>query len=310
MTAVVTETDPASAPPHDTAPAEAAPRRRLGPWLLALPAVAVLGFLLVAPFLVFTAYAFFVGGFYQVTPAFTLTNFSSALNNELTRQLTINAVQIGVITGLLSVVIGLPLAYLIRYRSGRWEYAWLGLVVFSMFTSYLVRIYAWRVILGKDGILTQTLDAVGLAPASGSLLFSKPAVVVALVHIFVPYVTLVAYAALRNIPGDFIDLAADLGAGRIQRWRRVVLPLVAPAAASGFLYTFVLAASDYVTPQFLGGRDGNMVGLLISQQFTQFGNYPLGAATSILVLLLFMFAYALTALTLRVLGLSSVTIKG
>lgn len=311
MTAVSAEPDAATRPSGSVpTPARRRTGRRLGPWLLTLPAVAVLGFLLVAPFLVFTAYAFFVGGFYEVTPAFTFANFDAALSHALTRQLTLNAVEIGVATGLLSVVIGLPLAYLIRYRSGRWEYVWLGLVVFSMFTSYLVRIYAWRVILGKGGILPQALDVVGLGPSSGSLLFSKPTVVVALVHIFVPYVTLVAYAAFRNIPGDFIDLAADLGAGRVQRWHRVVLPLVAPAAASGFLYTFVLAASDYVTPQFLGGRDGNMVGLLISQQFSQFGNYPLGAATSILLLLLFMLAYALTTLTLRVLGLSSVTIKG
>jgi spermidine/putrescine transport system permease protein len=311
MTAVATRPDPAMQDPGGTAAAvDGTSRRWLGPWLLTVPAVAVLGFLVVAPFLVFTAYAFFVGGFYKVTPTFTLANFSAALGHELTRQLTLNAVQIGVVTGLLSVVIGLPLAYLIRYRSGRWEYAWLGLVVFSMFTSYLVRIYAWRVILGKGGILPQALDLVGLGPQSGSLLFSRPTVVVALVHIFVPYVTLVAYAAFRNIPGDFMDLAADLGAGRIQRWHRVVLPLVAPAAASGFLYTFVLAASDYVTPQFLGGREGNMVGLLIAQQFSQFGNYPLGAATSILLLLLFMFAYGLTTLTLRVLGLNSVTIKG
>jgi spermidine/putrescine transport system permease protein len=290
------------------APAPARARRRA--WLLTLPAVVVLGFLLVAPFVVFTVYAFLQGGFYQVTSTFTLSNFASVVGSELTRRLTLNALEIGLITAVVTLALGLPGAYVIRYRAGRLEYPLLALVVFSMFTSYLVRIYAWRVILGKDGLLVQVLDAVGLAPASRTLLFSKPAVVVALVHIFVPYVALVAYAAFRNIPGDFFDLAADLGAGRMQRWRRVVLPLVAPAAASGFLYTFVLAASDYVTPQFLGGTDGNMVGLQISQQFTQFGNYPLGAATSIIVLLLFMLAYAVVTGTLRVLGLNSVVVKG
>ncbi|SCL34320.1 spermidine/putrescine transport system permease protein [Micromonospora rhizosphaerae] len=294
--------DVAAAPPP-------APARRRG-WLLTLPAVVVLGFLLVAPFLVFTVYAFLQGGFYEVTGTFTLSNFTSAVGSDLTRRLTLNALGIGFVTAVLSLALGVPLAYAMRYRAGRLEYPLLALVVFSMFTSYLVRIYAWRVILGNDGLLTQLLGPVGLAPRDGSLLFSKPAVVAALVHIFVPYVALVAYAAFRNIPGDFLDLAADLGAGRVQRWRRVVLPLVAPAAASGFLYTFVLAASDYVTPQFLGGTDGNMVGLQISQQFTQFGNYPLGAATSIIVLLLFMLAYAVVTGFLRVLGLNSVVIKG
>jgi spermidine/putrescine transport system permease protein len=297
-------------PPADVAAvAPAAPARRRG-WLLTLPAVVVLGFLLVAPFLVFTVYAFLQGGFYEVTGLVTLSNFTDAVGSELTRRLTLNALGIGFVTAVLSLALGVPLAYAIRYRAGRLEYPLLALVVFSMFTSYLVRIYAWRVILGNNGLLTQVLDPFGLAPGDGSLLFSKPAVVTALVHIFVPYVALVAYAAFRNIPGDFLDLAADLGAGRVQRWRRVVLPLVAPAAASGFLYTFVLAASDYVTPQFLGGTNGNMVGLQISQQFTQFGNYPLGAATSIIVLLLFMFAYAVVTGFLRVLGLNSVVIKG
>ncbi|MET8354801.1 ABC transporter permease [Micromonospora sp. NPDC005206] len=297
-------------PQADVAAAQPpAPARRRG-WLLTLPAVVVLGFLLVAPFLVFTVYAFLQGGFYEVTGTVTLSNFASAVGSELTRRLTLNALGIGFVTATLTLAIGVPLAYAIRYRAGRMEYPLLALVVFSMFTSYLVRIYAWRVILGKDGLLTQVLGPIGLAPQDGSLLFSKPAVVIALVHIFVPYVALVAYAAFRNIPGDFFDLAADLGAGRMQRWRRVVLPLVAPAAASGFLYTFVLAASDYVTPQFLGGTDGNMVGLQISQQFTQFGNYPLGAATSIIVLLLFMLAYAVVTVFLRVLGLNSVVIKG
>lgn len=220
-----------------------------------------------------------------------------------------NALLVGLIAAAVSVAIALPLAYFVRYRAGRLEYPLLAAVVFSMFTSYLVRIYAWRVILGRDGLLTQVLAPVGLRSWGGSLLFSKTAVVIALVHIFVPYVTLVAYAAFRNIPKDYLELAADLGAGTVSRWARVVLPLVAPAAASGFLYTFVLSASDYVTPQFLGGTNGNMVGLQISQQFTQFGNYPLGAATSIVLLLFFMVAYAAVTGTLRALRLDSVAIK-
>jgi spermidine/putrescine transport system permease protein len=292
-----------------TAPPERAARRTGRGWLLTIPAVVVLCLLLVVPFLVFTVYSFLAGGFYQVTNRFTVANFTSAIGSALTRHLTVNALVIGLIAAVVSVAIALPLAYFVRYRARGLEYPLLAAVVFSMFTSYLVRIYAWRVILGRDGLLTQALTPVGLRSWGGSLLFSKTAVVIALVHIFVPYVTLVAYAAFRNIPKDYLELAADLGAGTVSRWGRVVLPLVAPAASSGFLYTFVLSASDYVTPQFLGGTDGNMVGLQISQQFTQFGNYPQGAATSILLLLLFMFAYAAVTGTVRGLHLDSVAIK-
>jgi spermidine/putrescine transport system permease protein len=277
-------------------------------WLLAVPAVLALLVLFVAPLVIFTVYAFFDGAYYEVTSTLTLDNFKEALQSESARDLALNAVVMGLATAGLCVLIGLPLAFLIRFRAGRLEYPLLFLVVLAMFASYLVRIYAWRTILGDDGVLNSGLRSLGL-PTVGTLLYSKAAVVIALVHIFLPYVTLVAYASLRNLPGDLLDLASDLGAGAASRWRRVVLPLVAPAAAAGFLYTFVLAASDYVTPQFLGGRDGNMIGLLIQQQFTQIGDYPLGAAMSLLMLVLFLAFYGAIAFVLRALKLSDVAVK-
>ena len=299
--ATVMERSAAEAPP------ETKRARRRG-WLLAVPAVAALLVLFVAPLAIFTVYAFLEGSFYSVTTEFTLENFREALTSPLARDLTVNAVIVGLVTAALCVGIGLPLAYLIRFRAGRLEYPLLFLVVLAMFASYLVRIYAWRTILGDNGVLNSALRSID-APTVGTLLYTKAAVVIALVHIFLPYVTLVAYAAMRNLPRDLLDLAGDLGAGVIGRWRRVVLPLVAPAVAAGFLYTFVLAASDYVTPQFLGGREGNMVGLLIQQQFTQVGDYPLGAAMSLVLLALFIAFYAALGLLLRVLGLSDVAVK-
>lgn len=282
---------------------------RLPAWLLALPAAVGLAILFVAPLAIFAGYSLLEGGYYEVSGQLTLSNYSEALSSELARKLTVNATVVGLGSGFFSLVLGLPLAYFMRYRAGRLEYAVLGLVVLAMFTSYLVRIYAWRTILGQNGILAGALDAVGLPSFGASLLFTRAAVIVALVHIFVPYVTLVVYAALRNVPRDYLDLAADLGAGVVDRWRRVVLPLVAPAAAAGFLYTFVLSASDYVTPQFLGGTQGNMIGLLIQQQFTQFGNYPLGAAMSLVLLVLFLAFYGLLAGLLRLLGLQNVAVR-
>lgn len=282
---------------------------RLPAWLLALPAVAGLAILFVAPLALFAGYSLLEGGQYEVSNRFTLNNYSEVFASELARKLTVNAAVVGLGSGLFSLVLGLPLAYFMRYRAGRLEYPVLGLVVLAMFTSYLVRIYAWRTILGQNGLLAGALEAVGLPSFGASLLFTRTAVIIALVHIFAPYVTLIVYASLRNLPRDYLDLAADLGAGVVDRWRRVVLPLVAPAAAAGFLYTFVLSASDYVTPQFLGGTQGNMVGLLIQQQFTQFGNYPLGAAMSLVLLALFLAFYGLLATLLRVLGLQNVAVR-
>lgn len=283
-------------------------RLGLPAWLLAVPATAALLLFFVTPLGIFTVYSFFEGSLYQVTAEFTVDNYTEALSSSLARRLTWNALVIGSVTGLVCLVLGLPLAYFIRYRAGRLEYPLLFLVVLGMFASYLVRIYAWRTVLGERGLLNQSLDTLGL-PGVGSLLFTRVAVTLALIHIFIPYVVLVAYAAMRNLPRDLIDLAADLGAGAVDRWRRVILPLLAPAAAAGFIYTFVLSASDYVTPQFLGGKDGNMVGLLISDQFTRFGNYPLGAAMSLILLVLFLAFYGALAALLRALGLTRVALR-
>jgi ABC-type spermidine/putrescine transport system permease subunit II len=182
-------------------------RLTLPAWLLAVPATAALLLLFVAPFGIFTVYSFLEGSLYQVTAEFTVKNFQEALSSSLARRLTVNALVVGVVTSLVCLVLGLPLAYFIRYRAGRLEYPLLFLVVLGMFASYLVRIYAWRTVLGERGLLNQTLDTLGL-PGVGSLLFTRVAVTLALIHIFVPYVVLVAYAAMRNLPHDLIDLAA------------------------------------------------------------------------------------------------------
>ncbi|MGH3729127.1 MAG: ABC transporter permease [Micromonosporaceae bacterium] len=281
-------------------------RHRLGVWL-SVPTVALLGALFLLPLGIFVVYAFFQGDYYEVSRELTIGNFTQALGDSLVRELTLRALTTGLLTAAICVLAGVPLAYVIRFRSGRLEYLLLLLVVLEMFASYLVRIYAWRAILNENGALAPVLDLVGIAP--GSLLYTQTAVVLALVHIYLPYVTLVTYAALRNLPVSIFEIASDLGAGTFNRWRKVVLPLVAPAMTTGALYTFVLAASDYVTPQFLGGTRGNMVGLMIQQQFSQLGNYPLGAAMSLIMLLIFFASYAALTGLLRITGLHNVEIR-
>ncbi len=302
MPAAVRTVAGSSAAPYDPARA----RRRLGVWL-SVPTVVLLLLLFVLPLGIFVGYAFLRGGYYQVTGDVTIANFTDALGDSLVRDLTQRALATGLMTALICLIAGVPLAYVIRFRSGRMENALLLLVVLEMFASYLVRIYAWRAILNENGAVAPVLELVGIAP--GSLLYSQTAVVLALVHIYLPYVTLVTYAALRNVPRSVFEIASDLGAGSFNRWRRVVLPLVAPAMTTGALYTFVLAASDYVTPQFLGGTRGNMVGLMIQQQFTELGNYSLGAAMSLIVLVIFFASYAALTGLLRLTGLHDVEIR-
>jgi spermidine/putrescine transport system permease protein len=279
-------------------------RLRRQPWLLALPSALVLGVVFLAPLGVFTVYAFFKTELFGVTHTFTLGNFRSVLTDSLARELLWNSLLVGFLTALLSLVLGLPVAFFARYRAGRFGYVILLLLVLGMFTSYLARIFAWQAMLSNSGVLNAALSSLGLPKAN--LLFTKWAVLLTLLHIYIPYVAVTAYAAMRNLPRDLLDIAADLGARPFATWRKVLLPLIAAPMAAPFLFTFVLAASDFAIPQVMGGKAGNMIGSYIQQTFSDAGNYPLGAAMSLLLLLTFLGVYLLVVIFLRLTRLNRI----
>jgi len=272
--------------------------------LLASPAAAGMLVLLVAPVVTLLAYSVLTAGIFAVSGPLTLESYRSALENDLTWSLGRNAVVVGLLVAAISLVVAIPVAYWLRYHAGRWQMFVLFLVAVSMFASYLVRIYAWRTILGTHGILNSGLEAAGVIDHPSSLfIFDRAAIVIALVHIAIPYAVLVLFAGLRPLEPRYLEAARDLGGGALQRWRRVVLPLMAGPAISVFVFTFVLASADFVAPQFLGGVSDSMLGVQISSQFTQSGNWGLGAALSFLMLLVYAVCFAVTNLGLRLAGL-------
>lgn len=282
-------------------------RRDLSGPVLVAPATLMVAGLFIVPLAILAVYSFLTAGLFSVSAPFTLDNYLNALQNKATGALGSNALTIGVITATACVAAGIPIAYWIRYYAQRWGNVVLLLVVVSMFASYLVRIYAWRTILGEQGLLNSGLQALGLIDRPlGFLLYNKLAVVLALVHIFLPYVVLVLYAGMRPVRPDYFEAAQDLGAGAVTRWTRVVIPLLAPQLATSWIFVFILSAGDYVTPQFLGGIDGSMIGVLIQQNFSVTGNWAAGAAISLLLLVVFGGAYLLVMGALRVTGLSRV----
>jgi len=274
---------------------------------LALPPA--LGFLVffVAPISAFFVYSFLTAGLFEVSGPLTLESYARAISSDVNRTLAFNSLVVGIATGVVTLVIALPIAYWLRYSAGRWQIVVLFLIATTMFASYLVRIYAWRTILGERGALNTALMELGLIDKPlGFILFSRFAVVVALVHIFLPYVVLVLFAGFRPISTGLIESAEDLGASALVRWRRVILPLIAAPAATSFLFVFVLSAADYVTPQFLGGTSGAMLGVRVQTSLTASGNWPQGAALAFLMLAAFMVCYLLTVLGLRIRGLHAV----
>jgi spermidine/putrescine transport system permease protein len=281
--------------------------RRPGALGLAAPAAGAMLVFLVAPVVVLLAYSVLTAGFFTVATPLTLENYTDSLSNDLTWRLGRNAFIVGALVAVICVVVALPVAHWLRYSAGRLQMPVLFLITTAMFASYLVRIYAWRSILGERGVLNSGLAQLGIADEPLSIfLFNRLAIVIALVHIALPYVILVLYASFRPLDARYLEAAQDLGTGVIGRWRRVILPLMAVPIVSVLLFVFVLAAADYVTPQFLGGPGDAMVGVQIATEFTASGDWAAGAALSALLLIVFAACFAVSALGLRLFGLTNI----
>jgi spermidine/putrescine transport system permease protein len=271
---------------------------------LALAAPAALGLLIffAIPVGVFLVYSFLTGAtfsFSAQTP-FTIDNYVDVVQAPSTGNLLFNSAIVGLSVGVVCLLIGIPFAYWVRYHAGRLQRLILLLVIAAMFASYLVRIYAWRTMLGTDGVINSALESLGaIDQPLGFLVFSRFAVVVAIVHILLPFVILILYAGFRPLEPRYFEASEDLGAGTVQRWRRVVLPLIAVPAMSAFMLCFVVASADYVTPQFLGGPESSMVGVQIQNYFKAQGDYPLGAALAIVVVLGYLVIQGLILLAMR-----------
>jgi spermidine/putrescine transport system permease protein len=284
-------------------------RRRLpaipgvGPIALTLPAVIGLVLFFAAPFVTFAVYSFMTTGLFEVSRPFTTEAYSTVLGSEVNRTLAMNSFWTALFAAVATVALSLPIAYWLRYAAGQWRVPVLFLVTATFFASYLVRIYAWKTILGNRGVFNTALQSIGVTDEPVQfLLYNRLAVTIALVHIFLPYTVLVIYAAFGPIHSDLLEAAQDLGANAIRRWTRVVLPLVAAPAAAAFVFVFVLSAADYVTPQFLGGSSGVMLGVRIRDAFLTTGDWPVGAALAVCMLVAFVVLYGLVVLALQLTG--------
>ena len=275
-------------PPAASSTRAPAPRERglrLGPVLLTLPAAVALLAFLIAPLAAFAVYSFLTGSLYEVSGPLTLENYREIAQSELNRTLARNSVIVGLLAAVSSVVVALPIAYWLRYTKSRTKSLVLFLIVASFLASYLVRIYAWRTILGAEGVINSGLGALGVIDEPLDVPGLQPLRGHARARAHLP--------ALRD-PGGlrglgplqpaYLEAAQDLGAGWVQRWRRVVLPAVAAPAASALLFVFVLSAADYVTPQFLGGTSNVMIGVQVQVAFQGTGDYAGGAAISFALL--------------------------
>jgi spermidine/putrescine transport system permease protein len=267
-----------------------------------VPAVAVVAALVVVPAVVLLTYAFLTGTSHQYGASLPLTldNVTRFFDAAATGNLVRNTLVQGALVAILNLLIGLPIAYWLRYHAGRAALRIVLLFAFAFLASYVVKVYAFRTILGEHGFVNDALMAVGAIDHPLSwLLFTRFSVTVALLHITLPMTVLLLYIGFRPIELRYLELGDDLGAKRAQRWRYVVLPLMAAPAASAGILAYIFAATDYVTPALLGGPGLQTTASQAYSEFQAAGNYPNGAVQALVTVGLCAMAAAVVLLTLR-----------
>jgi spermidine/putrescine transport system permease protein len=225
--------------------------------------------------------------------AWNLENYKTLYRNPLYLQVLFRTARIAASVTLLSICLGFPLAYYLSFHAGRRKELLYQLVIVPLWVSYLVRGYAWKTILGSDGVLNGFLQYLHLTrePVS-AFLYSPFAVVLMLTHIYTPFVFLPIYASLEHIPRPLLEASQDLGAGPRKTFFRVILPLSLPGLLAGATFAFVLTLGDFLAPILVGGSSGTMIANLVQSLFGAAYDWPLGAAISVFILL-----FTLTILT-------------
>jgi putative spermidine/putrescine transport system permease protein len=253
------------------------------PWLKAalLLAAPVLAFVIVY---IGSLAALFVSAFWQVDSftgkvvhVWTLSNFDSVIHDKVYRDIAFRTLWMAAAVTLTDIVLAFPLAYFMaRIAAPRWRAALFVLVLLPLWSSYLVRIYAWRTILAKNGALNWVLNAVGLPDAG--LAYTNTAMWIVFSYVWLPFMVLPLYAALERIPDSYLEASQDLGAKGWRTFRSVILPLVLPGIVAGSIFTFSLTLGDFITPALVGGAGSAFIGNIVEEYIGINGNIPFAAA--------------------------------
>lgn len=259
-------------------------RSRLRPLAFMSAPTAVLGLFFLAPMAVMLVIALQYGVL-SGDSGFTLTNFTDILSDPLYRDVTLTTFEIATAAMLIQLAIAVPLAYVLAFKAGRWEVPLLLFFVLADELNPMVRIYAWRMLLGREGLINEGLQRIGLIDAPiDALLFSKFAVIVVLSTSYLTYTVIPIYAAMKAIDRNLFEAALDLGAGWWTTFRRVLLPLITPGIFVALLLVYIPLFTDFASPALVGGTEGYMLGNAVNDLVLESGDLNGGAAMSMLML--------------------------
>jgi spermidine/putrescine transport system permease protein len=261
--------------------------RRKTFWGLYLPPFLWLCVFFSVPLLLMAAYSFRADMrgdlFGNFTP--TLKQYNDLFaGGSYWRLLGLSAVMAFIIA-ISATILSFPVAYFLAFRAGRHAGRYLILLLVPFWTSYLLRVMAWKFMLGSNGVLNSFLQYLGLIDQPlNALLYNRGTVIITLVYVWVPFAALPILAALQRIDLSLFEAASDLGANTAKRFLRITFPLALPGVLATFFMVFIPTIGEYVTPLLVGGSEGSMYGNIIQDFFTKAANWPLGSALSMVML--------------------------
>ena len=259
--------------------------RRLRLPVSSVPVYVWLTLLIVVPNALLAVYSFWTADDYGITRTFSLNNYMDVLESSTYTTLIIRTVGIAAAVAVFATLVAFPMAFIVSQKLRRTRLAAVILVVVPLWVSLLVRVFAWKIVLGENGVLNRGLLDLGLiSQPVGFLLYTRFSVFLTLTCVTVPYVFISAYTSLERVPHSVLEAAGDLGASSLRRFTTITWPLARPGVAIGFTLAFVLAVGDYLSPSLVGGLNGTMVGSAIVSQFGVANNWPMGGALAVVLL--------------------------
>ncbi|GAA0284550.1 ABC transporter permease [Rhodovulum strictum] len=255
-------------------------------YLLVATPLAYALLLLAVPLGAIVLFSFWSQDYLTIDTTLTLKNYREALSDPLYRQLLLRSLMISAAVTAATVLTAFPIAYYVSfYVPPERKAMWIFLITIPFWTSYLIRVFLWKVILGYNGVFNTTLLGLGIIDEPLTfILYNANAVVITLAHAYAPFAILPIFVALEKIDRSLHEASRDLGEGYLSTFWRVTLPLAMPGVVAAVLIVFIPTIGDYVTPMLVGGPDGRMIANMIQTQFLRLNNAPMGAALAVLTM--------------------------
>ncbi len=238
--------------------------------------------MLAAPLAMVVTFSFWTQNYLDIDKTLTMNNYVEAWTQPIYQTLMFRSLKISLIVTAVTVLTAFPIAYFLSFHVKRNKALWLFLITVPFWTSYLLRVFLWKVILGYNGVLNSTLLKIGIIDEPLTfILYNANAVVITLAHAWAPFAILPIFVALEKIDRSYLEAAEDLGDSAFRRFRRITLPLAMPGIVAATLIVLIPTVGDFITPKLVGGTDGLMIANMIQIQLGKANNAPLGAALAV-----------------------------